>query len=67
MNILSKHISKLFHSINNLIFDNEKIIAIEGKDNILKLKTNIYYRNQNLEDWLINLQKSIRETIKFYI
>lgn len=67
MNILSKHISKLFHSINNLIFDNEKIIAIEGKDNILKLKTNIYYRHQNLEDWLINLQKSIRETIKFYI
>jgi hypothetical protein len=49
MNILSKHISKLFHSIYDLVFDKEYITAIIGSNTNLSLRNPVLYSKRNLE------------------
>ena len=52
MNVLSKHISKLFSEVHTISFDEENILAANGTAQSIQLLTPVYYRRINLEDWL---------------
>lgn len=49
------HISKLFHSVNRIIYDAERINAIVGVGTTLQLRDKVLYKGQNLEEWLSRL------------
>lgn len=63
IHLLSKHISKLFHEIENIAFNEEQITAAEGPHHSLQLQIPISYQRRKLEEWLINFERSLKSTL----
>ena len=67
MNILSKHIPKLFSEIISLEFDEDSIIAANGVHQNLQLKGKVNYKKANLEDWLGSFERELILTLRGHI